>query len=261
MTNTTKRKTIQSAETVFDILECIQRLDGAGVSEIAKELDYSKSTIHYYLTTLEQRQYLIRDGDCFRLGFQLVTLGAHARQQHELFDIVEQKTKYLAAESGAVAHTLVEDGGEGVFLSRAVGDRDVETHVGMRTDLHCTAYGKAILAHLPSESVDQILGAEDLPRRTAHTTTKREELTEQLETIRDISLAYADEEFAEGMSSIAAPILYGNTGEVYGAIGISDAPDQIPDPRKHRKARRFSGQVPEFVERTARIVSERIAEK
>lgn len=261
MTNTKKRKTIQSAETVFDILESIQRLDGAGVSEIAKQLDYSKSTIHYYLTTLEQRQYLIRDGDCYRLGFQLVTLGAHARQQHELFDVVELKTQDLAAETGAVAHTVVEDGDEGVFLSRSVGDRDVETHIGMRTNLHCTAYGKAILAHLPSESVDRILGEGDLPRRTAHTVTDREELAEQLETIRDISLAYADEEFDEGMSSIAAPIVYGNTGEVYGAIGVSDTPDRIPDPRKHRKARRFSGQVPELVERTARIVSERIAEE
>ncbi len=260
MTNTKKRKKIQSADTVFDILECIQRLDGAGVSEIAQHLDYSKSTIHYYLTTLEQRQALRKDGNCYRLGFQLVTLGAHARQQHELFGVVEHKTKDLANEMGSVAHTVVEDGGQAIFLSRAVGDRDVDTYIGMQTDLHCTAYGKAILAHLPSESVDRILGEGDLPRRTAHTVTDREKLAEQLETVRDIRLAYADEECAEGMSSIAAPIVYGDTGEVYGAIGISDAPDRIPDPRKHRKARRFSGEVPEFVERTARIVSEQIAE-
>lgn len=261
MTNTKERKTIKSAGTVFDILECIRELDGAGVSEIAKQLDYSKSTIHYYLTTLEQRQYLIRDGNCYRLGLQLVTLGANARQQHELFDVVELKTKDLAAETGSVAHTVVKDGGKGVFLSRSVGDRDVATHIGMRTDLHCTAYGKAILAHSSAGSVDEILGQGDPPRRTEQTVTDREELQKQLETVRDIGLAYANEEFADGMSSIAAPIVYGSTGEVYGAIGISDAPDRIPDPRKHRKARRFSGQVPEFVERTARIVGERIADQ
>lgn len=254
-------KKIKSAGTVFDILECIRERDGAGVSEIARRLDYSKSTIHYYLKTLEQRRYLIKDGDRYRLGLRFVNLGANARQQHELFDVVEPKTGELAAETGAVAHAAVEDGEKAIYLSRATDGRDVDTYVGMETDLHCTAYGKAILAHLPSEPLDRILGQGKLPRRTDRTVTRRDELERQLETIRDIGIAYADEEFVEGTSSIAAPILSGSGDRIYGAIGVSDTPDRITDPRKHVKARRHSGEFSQFVERTARIVGEKMADR
>lgn len=259
MSNTSEDKTIKSAETVFNILECISERDRAGVSEIAKRLDYSKSTIHYYLKTLEHRGYLVKNDDRYRLGLKLVTLGANARQQHDPFDIVELKTNELASETGAVAHTVIENEGKCIYIAKSSSDHHVDTYVGMDSEMHCTAYGKAILAYTPTESMNSIVGQGELTRRTEYTVTHREELEEELERVRDIGLAYSEEEFALRMSSIAAPIFHGDTGEVYGAIGISDVPDQIVNPHKHIKARRFSGEVHEFVERTARIIGEKIA--
>ena len=260
ITDETEGKKIKSAETVFDILECIRELDGAGVSEVARQLDYSKSTIHYYLQTLEQRGYLHKEEGKHRLGLRLVNLGENARQQHDLFDFVEPKTEELAAETGMAAHAAAEDGGKAIFLSKAANGDEVATHVGMKTDLHCTAYGKAILAHMSEEAVDRIVGQGNLPQWTEHTVSQRADLDRQLETIRDVDIAYANQEFVEGTSSIAAPILDDATNEVYGAIGISGAADRITDPRKHIKIRRFSGEYRELVERSARIVSERIAQ-
>jgi len=53
---------------------------------------------------------------------------------------------------------VIEQHGRGVYLlcERAENAVDLNLYPGLHRPLHCTASGKAILAHLPDERVDEI---------------------------------------------------------------------------------------------------------
>jgi DNA-binding IclR family transcriptional regulator len=59
---------VNSVERTFKIVNGLQELDGAGVTELAAHLDLPKSTVHNYLTTLEQEDYVVRENDQYRVG-------------------------------------------------------------------------------------------------------------------------------------------------------------------------------------------------
>ena len=45
-------RTVQTVDTNFDIIDCLEKRDKAGVTELATTLDISKSAVHLHLTTL-----------------------------------------------------------------------------------------------------------------------------------------------------------------------------------------------------------------
>jgi DNA-binding IclR family transcriptional regulator len=79
--------------------------------------------------------------------------------------------------------------------------------------------GKILLAYLPTEKVDAIVGSK-LNRYTANTITDIDTLKKQLLTIRQRGLAVDNEENEIGVRCIAAPVKDSN-GDVIAAISIS----------------------------------------
>ena len=82
--------------------------------------------------------------------------------------------------------------------------RSVE--IGYRAPLHTSASGKAILAHLTDEKIDQYLSSVKMIPITPTTITLPETLREELRAIRSGALAYAREEQFEGLTAMAAPV-------------------------------------------------------
>ena len=257
---TSKRKGIKTAGTVFDILETIGEGECTTVSTVADRLDYSKSTIHYYLKTLEEKRYVIEEEGRYRLGLRTASLGSKAMDHYAPRGFIQERTDDLARETGTAANVVVEEAGEGVVLhrSRAGEDRLVETYVGMEVDLRSTAFGKVILAFSPPDRRGELLSARGPERSTDEPSDEREARLEELEKVRQVGLAYAEEGVVAGVSSIAAPIVRESNGELYGAIGIWGRADRMTDPTRHPKARRFAGDTTEEVEKVARILGNRL---
>lgn len=259
--NTKEGKTIKSVKTAFNIIEIIAETDRPSVSEIAAKVDCSRSTVHYHLKTLQQDRYIIREEEGLRLGLRVARLGDLSLQEHSLHDTVEKNVDNLAAETDAIAHVAVKEDDKLVWLYRSSGDEinDLKTEVGRETYMHCTAYGQAILAYMPDERINALIGSFGLPAITDQTITELNVLEERLETIRELGFAYSVGEFYPGMSSIAAPI-FNNTKTPIGAIGITATNDCINNPYKHTKARRFSDEPPSHVQKAARIASDHISD-
>lgn len=91
--------------------------------------------------------------------------------------------------------------------------------IGKRVPLHNIAAGKAILAHLSEERVEEIIGQHGLEEWTERTITDREALFSELETIREQEYARNDGETFEGFRAVASPILH--EGELLGSIVVS----------------------------------------
>ena len=225
---------VKATRTSFEIVEAIRDMDGPGVTELANRLDVPSSTVYDHLKTLESDEYIVKRGDGYHVGMRFLDLGGHARQDMRLFRIAESEIQQLAVDTGEHANLMIEEHGMGVFLHTVKGEEAVQldTHVGRRIHLHTSALGKSILAHLPSDRVDEILDERGLPTVTPKTLGSRAELDAQLDEIRERGYAIDDEERVEGMRCVAAPVLGGND-RVYGAVSVSGPKIKMGDERIH----------------------------
>ncbi|MFW6265713.1 MAG: helix-turn-helix domain-containing protein, partial [Halanaeroarchaeum sp.] len=113
---------IKATMRSLEIVEELMRRDGAGVTELADALGYSKSTIHDHLTTLRAANYVRREDDRYRVGLYFLTLGGHARRHEELFEYGKGEVDDLVAETGEAAKIAVEENGRGVYLYKSRGE-------------------------------------------------------------------------------------------------------------------------------------------
>ena len=225
-------RTIKSVDCACQILMLLQERDGAGVTELAKELGYAKSAIHSQLSTLLENELVVKDDNTYRLSLRYLDMAEHVKGQVGNYDVIKNEIDSLAAETGEVAQFATEEHGRLVYVYKAKGQTAVETasSVGRREYLHSTALGKAILSQLPRERVDEIIDERGLPEKTEETVTTPEALYERLATARERGYAIDDEENIRGLRCIAAPVLDSNES-VFGALSISGPYSRMTDER------------------------------
>lgn len=242
------QNTVQSSEKTLRILEAIYDLEGAGVTEIADRLDLSKATAHHHLSTLEQNEYIVKDGTTYRAGLKLLEMGEHARRGTDVFNIAKSEIDDLAVQTGELANLMIEEHGRGVYIHIAAGEQAVhlDTQVGTRQYLHTSALGKSILAHMSSERFEKVIERHGLPAQTPNTVTDKEVLESELDEIRERGVAFDGEERAEGVRCVAAPIT-DNSDHLIGAVSVSG-------PSTRMKGDRFRNEIPEMVQDTSTVI-------
>jgi DNA-binding IclR family transcriptional regulator len=230
--NPKAKNPIKAARNTLQIVEALKRLDGAGVTELANELNQNKSSVHNYLSTLEEDEYVRKEGTEYHVGLRFFEVGAYARHQQLIYKIGQPEVRNLAEQTGERANLLVEEHGKGIYLCKEAGDQavQVDAHVGSRVYLHNTALGKAILAHMPDEQVEAIIDRHGLVKTTENTVSSRAELYDRLEEVRERGVAFDREERLEGLQCVAAPILR-NNDTVAGAISVSGPTSRLQDER------------------------------
>lgn len=214
---------IKTAHRVFDVLELVRKEDGVTLSEVATELDIATSTAHGYLTTLEELESLVRDGEQFYLGLTFLQYGTAARSRFEYIDTVESKLEGLAEETKETVWFAAEECGRAFHLLQKEGPNAVQTDglIGKPAPLHATAAGKAILGELSESRLDEI----ELSEYTEATITDREALREEIAEVREAGVAYNDRETLAGLRAVGCPIHV--EGDVVGAISISGPAERI----------------------------------
>lgn len=239
---------VKTAQTTFKILETLKEQNEATVTELTEEFDLSKSSLHNYLSTLEQDGYVVKDGNTYRVGLRLLDLGGHARHKQRLYDIAKDEVTALAEDTGELANLLVEEHGKGIYLHRAHGEDAVKTdsYIGQQVHLHNTALGLAILAHLPRDRVNEIIDQHGMPSSTENTITERDELFQELERVREDGYALDDEARVKGLRCVAVPII-NNNDDIEGAISISGPTSRFRDDR-------FQEKLPEKLQSVANVI-------
>ena len=239
-------RTVKSVGTAIDIVEHLREVGEAGVTELATALDCSKGTVHSHLATLLEREYVVRSGDQYELSLKFLDLGEYVKSRLDIYDVVVEELDDLAVETGEVAQFATEEHGRAVYLYKARGEKAVNTAstVGRREYTHCVSLGKAMLAHLPEQRVEEIVDRHGLPAQTPNTVTDRGALFEELETVREQGYAVDDEEKIEGVRCVAAPLI---DGDVVGAISISG-------PSSRMEGDRFREDLPHKLLRSANVI-------
>lgn len=220
---------IRTTEIVFDIVESIERRQGARLVDITADVDRSKSTIYTHLVTLVRLGYVTNEDGVYQLGLKFLDLGTYARGVYEVYHAARPKLKRLAEETGERVQLMVESDGRGVYLARFEGSRAIPAAVRLGTPryLHLSSAGKAILASLPDRRVDDIVAEWGLPTATDHTVVDPDALADELEAIRERGYALNRQESIQSAWSIGSPVRTGD--EVLGAVSLSGPIHRLQD--------------------------------
>lgn len=218
---------MKSVQRAFDVIDVLWKLDGAGPTEIANEMDVPRSTAHVYLQTLESTGYVVSDAGTYELSHAFLSMGSRIRQRNQIYQVARRAIQDLADETGEVVTLVVEEAGEAVFLHQESGEKAIELglYAGLTIPLYTNAAGKAILSQLPAGRVTEIIDTQGLEPVTTETITDRQRLLDELETIRSDGYAVDWEQQIEGMGTIGVPIVVDETVE--GSISIACPTERV----------------------------------
>lgn len=179
------------------------------LAEVVRRSHLPKTTAHRLLAELVTIRLVERnDAGAYRLGSRLFELGMLASVERGLLEVAMPFLQDLYERSHETVHLGLLEGAEVVYVTKIGGHRQAQTpsRVGGRMPLHCTAIGKALLAHAGDELFRQIV-ASGLERRTAHTIIAPGLLRRQLRRTVSTGVAFEREESSLGVVCIAAPVL------------------------------------------------------
>jgi len=243
-----KKNTIASTEKSMDIIDALVSEGSCGVVELADHLGYNKTTVYHHLSTLESRDYVIKQNGKYKIGLRFFEIGQHTRRQYQIYKVGKSEIDKLAEETGELANLMVTENGLGIYIYISRGGDAVclDTKMGSRQYLHMSALGKSILANMSEEDLDAIIEIHGLPQKTKNTVTDRDELEKELEEIRDSGVAFDGEERAEGIRCIAAPVT-DQDGNLIGAVSVSGPSTRLDGDHLYET-------IPKKVKNTAKII-------
>jgi DNA-binding IclR family transcriptional regulator len=134
----------------------------------------------------------------------------------------------LAENVNLTVDLAVIDGDQALYIQKcpAPGQLELDVYVGKRTNLHCTAVGKMLLAHMPEELLKNYLARRVFIRHTAKTLTLPAELWKELECCRKQGYALDDEEEEMGVRCLAVPV-FSDFGQIVAALGMVGTVSQV----------------------------------
>ncbi len=228
-----RRYEVASVARGLDVLEA---LSAGGrpmtVTEIASVTGVPRPTAFRLLATLQERNWVYKEGVYYRLGFKCFQLGAVAgagleiRTQAlpylvELRDATELNTQIAKLEDWRV-----------VYLERVLATKqsiEMPSRAGSILPAHCTALGKVLLASRNLEEVAAWATRVGLPQHTSHTIVTTPDLVAELLKIRARGYSTEHGEREPHITCVAAPITDAN-GEVVAAVSVAGPSSHFPNP-------------------------------
>ena len=204
-------------------------------TEAARACDLPVPTTSRILSSLQRHGYLIRDEMTkrFRLGPAALELGRHARVSLDLRTASLPILRRLAESTGetVLLTALTDDRRRAVCLERVESRHALRLAVepGLRLPLHAGASQKALLAFLPADEIEQVMGA-GLDRLCNATITDPGELRAELDSVRRRGWATSYEETNIGVWGVAIALLDGGD-DVAAALGLAGPRVRLPRSR------------------------------
>ncbi|MFF2326436.1 MULTISPECIES: IclR family transcriptional regulator [unclassified Streptomyces] len=220
---------VKSVARAADILEALatpSQGNGLSVTEVGQACSISKSAAFGMLQTLRAYGLVSDDGEGmnrrYRLGMSLARLGDRARSQVSLREVARPVLRELTRTTGMASRLAVPEDGHAVVVDQVELDQRVrlDLRMGQRELPHCTGLGKALLSAVPQSEAAAVVERFGLPRRTSRTITDPATFLSHLRDIARVGYALDDEEDAEGIICIGAPV-FDDRSVCAGAVSIT----------------------------------------
>ena len=223
---------IQSLDRGIKILDLIAEKKLVGVIEIAALFKINKSSAFRLLDTLRANNLVEKDKitEKYRISANVLKYSRTFLRN----SIVKTAHPYLAkllAQINENVSLAAFSNEKIIIIDNCSNDSSVNLVLsyGSETNIYCSSLGKVICANLPDDVQNRIIASTEFFGRTDRTITSKTELMNHFKKIQNDGYAVDDEEYTDGVRSIAAPIR-NNLGEVNYSLGIS-APVTRLDPQ------------------------------
>ncbi len=220
---------VQSVERAFTVLATLA--DGPiGVTEVAARADLPKSTAARLLASLAREEVVeqVPGGTRWRLGPRIVTLAAGVRPTRSLIALARPHLAELADATAEAVGLSIPDGFSVHYVDQVDGRHPVGVRdwTGTRLPMHAVSSGLVFLAHMHPAEVERFLDT-PLERFTEQTLVDPEAVRARLRDVQLAGVAWTRDEFADGISSVAAPVA-DEDGEVVAAVHVHGPSYRFP---------------------------------
>lgn len=215
--------TVQSDETLFDILDIIRDKGPIGVTNIAEEINKSTSTVHKHLKTLDSHNFVHNNDGTYKLGLKFLYYGGSVRDNNFYYNMIWPKVSELADTTNKLAAYQVQEGDCVIMLYSFNDEYNIRqvAPLGDRCLLHQSAAGQVILAYHPDEWIKSYAKRTGLPTSTEVTIDNTEELFKRIQIIRERGYTISHGERIEGLLAISAPVL-DSREQLFGAVSLTE---------------------------------------
>ena len=196
---------------------------GLTAKQVASRSRLPVSTVHRFLANLEGAGYLNCGADgIYHLGIACFTIGQAALAQLDIRRVSLPYLQDLNRQTRETVHLTVRHGLSAVYVEKLDSPEQLRIHsrIGAAVPLYCTAVGKVMLAHMPSEERDRVLPQLALKRLTPNTVGNIQELEAELYRVRKNGYACDLEEHELHIRCVAAPI-WDHAGSVNASLSIT----------------------------------------
>jgi DNA-binding IclR family transcriptional regulator len=195
------------------------------LAELTARTGLPKPTVHRLASSLLGTGFLrLTDDGRYALGAVVGELSAMFRKKVDLSEACTSALDELAERTG---ETVMLAAADWTAMEMTVIGTRVSHHtlsvippLGGHVPISAGALGQALLMGLETQDADWILSRVELPALTEHSCVDHRELSRILIKHRAAGFATALEEYADGVTGVAVPILV-EDGRPRGAIGIS----------------------------------------
>lgn len=221
----------QTLGKALTVLDCFSlREPELTAAELGRRLDLSTSTLYRYLTAMVEQGHLEHDPVTGRyaIGLRVVELAGIALSRVDVRRHGQTELDALAAALDMHANMSVLFRGDVLHLAFSVRtevDR-MRVAIGRRTPAHCTAMGKAMLAHLPRAGVHELVDQYGWRPLTENSIRSHDRLDAELDAVLRQGYAIDRGEVRLGQICVAAPVR-DRGGRVVAAISVSAPKERV----------------------------------
>lgn len=221
----------QSVGRVVLLLEhLVAHREGATLAELAQATRAPKTSLVGLLQALVHERCVRRDKTGrYALGERIVELALHTNSGRELTAHAHPYLQALVNATGETAILGVVDATAdlAVYVDKVEGSHPLRytVNVGERREMHCTAMGKALLAHCDDDRIKRVLTPKQLQRFTSSTITSPKLLERELAHIREEGIARSINQRIDGVAACAAPV-FGAGQQFLGALLVAGPIDR-----------------------------------
>jgi DNA-binding IclR family transcriptional regulator len=211
-----QREIARTAARAIDVLLLLADRGGAGltVRDMSTMLHAPRTSVADLLKVLSARRFVSPSAASgqWRLDFRALQLANAYLQQFPLRDAARTWMRDLSNETGLPCQMAVLDDNEIVYIERQDATRRsdlrIVTDLGSRLPAHCTALGKAVLAHMSKAEVEELFGGlTPWPVRTKNSISSFPRLRDELNTVQRRGYALDIEEAFSSLVCAGAAIL------------------------------------------------------
>lgn len=213
---------------------------GMALTDLARATGLAPSTVHRLLAQLvdERLAMQIEGSRRYAIGPLAYELGLAAAQQFDVRSLLRPVMEQLARRAEETVYLILRSGDEAVCIDVVEGPtavRVVTLQVGSRRPLGLGAGGLAILAALPQDEQDRVLGrvARSIETQWGFPAAM---LAGSLQATRDTGVATIRNRVNPGVTALGIPFL-DSLGQVLGAVTIAATNARMADGRLQQMQR------------------------